>query len=46
MIMEKINYIRRDNNFGVTWCIKTGRLFTKPCGKKLTKEDKEIFNTL
>ena len=22
----------RDNKFGVTWCTKCGRLFTKPCG--------------
>lgn len=40
------NHIRRDNKFGVTWCIRCGRLFTKPCGKKLTKHDKERFNTL
>lgn len=30
-------HIIRDNDFGVTWCIKCGRLFTKPCGKKLKK---------
>ncbi len=28
----------RDNRYGVTWCIKCGRLFTKPCGKPLDIE--------
>ena len=37
--MEDCKHVRRDNNFGVTWCIKCGRLFNKPCGKKLTKAD-------
>ncbi len=40
------NHIRRDNNFGITWCIRCGRLFTKPCGTKITSEDKIRFNTL
>ena len=25
----------KDNRFGVTWCVKCGKLFTKPSGKKL-----------
>ena len=33
-------HIQRDNKFGVTWCVKCGRLFTKPCGKPLFKETK------
>lgn len=35
---------RRDNKFGVTWCVKCGRLFTKPSGKELQENDKNIFN--
>ena len=31
---------QRDNKFGVTWCVKCGRLFTKPCGKPLLESDK------
>lgn len=27
----------RDNKFGITWCTKCGRLFTKPSGKPLEK---------
>lgn len=30
----------RDNAFDVTWCVKCGRLFTKPCGKPLQESDK------
>lgn len=30
---------QRDNSFGITWCVKCGRLFTKPCGKPFNKED-------
>ena len=26
-------HLPRDNKLGVTWCIKCGRLFTKPSGK-------------
>ena len=37
---------KRDNKLGVTWCIKCGKLFTKPCGRQLTKEDKLKFNCL
>lgn len=33
------NHKQRDNDFGVTWCVKCGRLFTKPCGVKLQKSD-------
>ena len=29
----------RDNRFGVTWCVKCGRLFTKPCGIPLKEAD-------
>lgn len=33
----------RDNKFGITWCTKCGRLFTKPCGKPLmNKKDEHI----
>ena len=32
----------RDNAFGVTWCLKCGRLFKKPSGKPLTEADKRI----
>jgi hypothetical protein len=51
--MEKINreckndnHVRRDNKFGITWCVRCGRLFTKPSGKHLAKEDKLRFNCL
>lgn len=37
---------RRDNEFGVTWCVKCGRLFTKPSGKPLLESDKLSFNVL
>jgi hypothetical protein len=33
----------RDNKLGVTWCVKCGRLFTKPCGKELKESDKLII---
>ena len=33
----------RDNKFGVTWCVRCGKLFTKPCGKDLKQEDKLII---
>jgi hypothetical protein len=26
---------RRDNKFGVTWCVNCGQLFNKPCGVEL-----------
>ena len=35
---------RRDNAFGVTWCIKCGKLFTKPCGRELSDEDFKKYN--
>jgi len=34
---------RRDNKFGVTWCVKCGRLFNKPSGKPLLESDKVII---
>lgn len=34
----------RDNKFGVTWCIKCGKLFTKPTFKNLTQEEIEKYN--
>jgi hypothetical protein len=34
----------RDNKLGVTWCVKCGRLFTRPCGKDLKETDKLIVN--
>ena len=30
----------RNNKLGITWCVKCGRLFTKPCAKELEEEDK------
>jgi hypothetical protein len=30
----------RDNKFGITWCVKCGKLFIKTCGKELKEEDK------
>lgn len=27
-------HIKRDNDFGITWCVRCGRLFNKPSGKK------------
>ena len=35
---------QRDNKFGVTWCVKCGKLFTKPCGKELQESDKVIYD--
>lgn len=37
---------RRDNKFGVTWCVKCGKLFTKPSNKPMTDEDRKRFNCL
>lgn len=37
------NHKPRDNKFGVTFCVKCGRLFTKPCGKDLKESDKLII---
>ena len=37
---------RRDNSFGITWCMRCGSLFTKPSGKPLTEEDKRTWNVL
>jgi ribosomal protein L37AE/L43A len=31
----------RDNKFGITWCLRCGRLFDKPCGKPITDLDRE-----
>ena len=39
----KIKCKPRDNSFGVTWCVKCGKLFTKPCGKPLLETDKIII---
>lgn len=36
---EQNKHKKRDNKFGVTWCVSCGRLFTKPCGIELKKED-------
>lgn len=33
----------RDNKFGITWCVRCGRLFTKQCGKPLEEKDKIVF---
>lgn len=34
---------RRDNKYGITWCVRCGRLFTKPCGVLLLETDKIII---
>jgi len=34
---------RRDNKFGVTWCVLCGKLFNKPCDRKLAKEDEKYY---
>ena len=36
---------RRDNKFGVTWCVRCGKLFNKPCGVKLLESDKITLKT-
>lgn len=35
---------QRDNKFGVTWCVKCGRLLIKPCGKPLLESDKVLWH--
>lgn len=30
----------RDNKFGVTWCVRCGKLFTTPSGINLEDKDK------
>lgn len=37
---EPNRHKQRDNKFGVTWCVKCGRLFTKLSGKQLKQTDK------
>jgi len=39
-------HVIRDNKFGITWCIRCGRLFTKPSEKPITPEDRIRFNIL
>jgi len=34
---------RRDNKFGVTWCVRCGQLFTVPFGVPLQESDKLYF---
>jgi ribosomal protein L37AE/L43A len=34
---------RRDNKFGVTWCVKCGQLFTKPSSIPLQESDKVVY---
>lgn len=34
----------RNNKFGITWCVKCGRLFNKPGEKDLQDNDKVIIN--
>ena len=41
---EPNRHKQRDNTFGVTWCVKCGRLFTKPCGKPLQESDKIVVH--
>ena len=43
---ETNRHKQRDNDFGITWCVKCGRLFTKPCGKPLQETDKIIVHWL
>lgn len=38
------NHRPRNNKYGITWCVKCGRLFTKPCEKDLVKTDKLIID--
>jgi hypothetical protein len=40
------NHVQRDNAFGVTWCIRCGRLFNKPSDKPLTEKDSKLWNVL
>lgn len=36
----------RDNILGITWCIRCGRLFTKPCGVNIKEDDILIVTDL
>ncbi len=38
-------HVKRDNDFGITWCIRCGRLFTKPSNKKITEEEIVRYNS-
>lgn len=42
----KENHVRRDNKFGITWCISCGKLFNKPVNKYISKTDRLNFNIL
>ena len=41
---EPNRHKQRYNTFGVTWCVKCGRLFTKPCGNPLQESDKVVVH--
>ena len=34
-----VKYKKRDNRFGVTWCVRCSRLFNKPSGIPLKEEE-------
>ena len=33
----------RDNNFGITWCVRCGKLFKKPSNIPLQESDKMVI---
>ena len=40
--MNNCKHKIRDNKLGVTWCVRCGRLFNKPCNIQLKESDKLI----
>jgi hypothetical protein len=40
---KNVKHKPRDNALGVTWCVRCGRLFNKPCGKPLQEVEKLVI---
>lgn len=40
---NKKHYIR-DNKYGVTWCLRCGKLLNKSSGREISEEDRKKFN--
>jgi hypothetical protein len=36
-------HVKRDNTFGITWCIRCGQLFISSVGKEITDQERLDF---
>jgi len=39
----KDKHVIRDNDFGITWCIRCGCHFKNASNKPITEKDREVF---